>query len=396
MSSNLNSNKIILYDVNCDINSFMAPSTVYRNLISADCWKNEKLIILETHNIGFVSLKNNKLILNHCFNFGLKYCLKNKLILKREILKFIYFKFLNKLKKKCDWLDNRLTYKIYKKAIKKFGITYIIRGTYFNDSLKALLKINKKYGVKYSLISTDPIFYQPINNPSKKLTEFEGKLINLSDKYFIPEFCIDAYKKQFNNYSNLISYCLPVAIEFNDNNLFKTEKLTFSYFGTLRKKYNLFDDYFKHLSSNQMNQLKFYGWTSDKLANRVGGKYFNPVSGNKLIDELLKADFLMVLDNPPSMTDLIPSKTIMYASTTKPIIIFGENDDSALLKFLKKIKYERYIYVKPTDSFESLDKFIKEYSNVYFDEECYKRQFDYYPSNVSLKLYKELINKKLI
>lgn len=382
--------KNILFDVNCDINSFMAPPTVYRNLISDDCWKKKELIILETHNIGFISSKGNKLMLNKSFDFGLKYCLKNSLISKIEVFKFCYFKFLNKLKKRSKWLDNQITYKIYKKAIKKCGVCYIIRGTYFNDSLKALLKINKKYGVKYSLISTDPIFYQPINKPSKKLTEFESKLIKHSDKYFIPEFCIDSYKKQFNCPNNLISYCLPAAIEFKTNDLFKTEKFTFSYFGTLRKNYSLFDDYFKYLSSNKKNKLKFYGWTSNKLANRVGGQYFNPVLGPKLIDELLKSDFLMVLDNPPSMSDLIPSKTIMYASTTKPIIVFGENDDSALLKFLKKIKYERYIYIKPTDSYELLDKFIKEYSNVSFDEECYKRQSDYYPSNVSLKIYNSI------
>ena len=72
----------------------------------------------------------------------------------------------------------------------------------------------------------------------------------------------------------------------------------------------------------------------------------------------------------------------------------SRNDDSALLKFLKKIKYERYIYIKPTDSYELLDKFIKEYSNVTFDEECYKRQSDYYPSNVSLLIYNEIFKSE--
>lgn len=384
--------QIILYDVNYDINSFMAAPTVFRNLISHDCWYKNKIIILQTHKLGFIKQVDNNFVLDKSYNFGLRYCLKNKLVKKRKIISFCFHKLLSKLQDKFFFIDNLITTRIYKKIIKQYKINYVIRGATKNDGLKALIKTKKKFGINYSVILTDPIFYFPKTN-GRRISKLEENLIKCSDSYFVPEFCFDTYTNRFNRNLNIKSFCFPVSAQLSKFDDCENNGLIISYFGTQRVDYNVFNNTFAYLAKQHRASLRLYGWGNNALVNETGGTHFNPVSGSQLICEILKANFLLAIDNPPHMTDLLPSKIVLYASTTKPIIIFGENDDSALLKFLKKIKYERYIYIKPTDSFELLDKFIKEYSNVSFDEECYKRQSDYYPSNVSQYVYNQIFGK---
>lgn len=381
----------VLIDINFKFNSFMAAPTVFRNLVSNKCWNDENIFILETHNIGFVTKKNNKFSLDKSFNFSFKQSFKKGFLKRRKIFKYFYYKTINKLQNKFPLINDFVVYKIYKKIIRKNNINYIIKCACKNEGLKPLIKAKKRLGINYSLVTTDPIFYTRSDCYNRKILKLEKKVIDNSDKYFVPEHCFDRYSQFFKN-EKILKFCIPSAFEFNEKLAFTFKLNNVSYFGTIAD-YRVFNSCLEYLCKKQELEVRMYGWIDKNKFGNFKIKYLNPITGNEFIDKLLESTYLLAFDNPKNMTDLLPSKIVSYTSTTKPIIIFGENDDSALLKYLRKIDYKRYIYLKPTDSFELLDKFVKKYSNVDFDEECYKRQSDYYPSNVSQYVYNQIFGK---
>ena len=109
---------------------------------------------------------------------------------------------------------------------------------------------------------------------------------------------------------------------------------------------------------------------------------FSPtISQNKLINEMEQSDFLVSVGNKNS--DFLPSKTIQYISTGRPIIHFSYDDYDTSLPYLNRYKNALVIYCNR--SLEENVKIIKDFtdktfSRVKFDDiyqEYFENTFEY-------------------
>ena len=74
--------------------------------------------------------------------------------------------------------------------------------------------------------------------------------------------------------------------------------------------------------------------------------YHQAVSEEKLYETVASNRFLEVFNNGEPYSHYLPSKVYLYVSFTKPIIIFGNNTDYAMKRFLKNHPFYYYFNTK--------------------------------------------------
>ena len=89
--------------------------------------------------------------------------------------------------------------------------------------------------------------------------------------------------------------------------------------------------------------------------------------------------FLIAFDNSAPFHIYLPSKSYLYASFTKPVIAFGDNETSSLKDFFSDYPY--FYYQDIHASAEGLKAFIEANGEQSFHEELYDQYLRYLPQH---------------
>jgi len=284
-----------------------------------------------------------------------------------EILKNGKFSFL----KKCRLFFKKILY-IVKIKIKKKNISFqpggdamiekilrkekpgvIVSFTY--DPSRELNDFCNSKNIPYFDMRYDTRITAPDVN-KEKMYIAEKYAMEHSQGYFVPSFFMDDYKKHFDS-KKLIGYNLPLVINKETVKkalLHAEEKYKFSYFGQIQSF--RYPEKMKDLFIKLKCKLDvFY------TGRENWGELFNnheALIGEELYQAVANSKFLVAFDNGHPYEHYLPSKAYLYVSFTKPIIVLGDNENSALKSFLKD--YPNYYYQNINEPLDGLIDFIED------------------------------------
>lgn len=310
-------------------------------------------------------------------NNTLTFFQKVRLIFNKYILNFA------RLIKKGDELDRRSNNKYLNQIIKNEKPDLIVFFVYTPKTDYADVCI--KNNVDYVFMLYDTFIARPGVDKKVYLPK-EKYVIDNSKAYFIPEFFADEYFKIFGT-EKIISFNLPLLIEKKDvESAYKNKKnFEFTYFGQIQdfrngeKIHGIFEELNK--------KLDVFTSSDDRHSDDVFIVH-NALTKDELYSTVAGSKFLVAFDNSAPYNMYLPSKAYLYVSFTKPVIIFGDNDKSALKDFLKD--YPLWYYQKINEPTDGLIEFINENQYSGFDENIYSKYTDFLPEK-ALKTYSKII-----
>ena len=261
---------------------------------------------------------------------------------------------------------------------------------FFNISpIKHFSNLCKKMNIPYISMLYDTYIERPGIN--QKELEIEKNEIKHSVAYFVPDFFAKTYFEYY-EYKNIYSYHLPLLIPKNYviRAYQKSKpKYKYTYFGQIQNFRN--GDRIKGIFQNLGFTLDIF--STEKRDSDSVFLYHGAVSGEELYETVASSKFLIAFDNGVPYSHYLPSKAYLYVSFTKPIIVFGNNSESALLDFLKNYPFCFYFNIETTTS-EELLSFINSSLPDCFNEKIYSQYGDYLPEN-ALKRITNLVNAEI-
>jgi len=267
------------------------------------------------------------------------------------LIKQIYYYILKKLGLNSN---NELANRNYlKKIIKKEKPDIIF---FYTFSPRAdLAKMCKKLKLPYIQVLYDTYITRPDVNFEIGLKN-EMYVMDNSIGYFVPKH---VYKEYLSIYKNKrftwYEYPLIIDKELVENTYMcnKDRLYDFTYLGQIQtfRNGNRVKEILKQLD------LTLHIFCIDNYQNQEGFVYHPGVTGQELYNVIVQSKFLVVFDNSVPYNNMLPSKAYSYVSFTKPIIVFGDNTESALISFLQE--YPCYYYHHFGDSLDGLIEFIK-------------------------------------
>ena len=281
---------------------------------------------------------------------------------------------------------NKQKHRIIKKIIKKEKpdlVAFLI----YTPNIECS-KICQDLLIKHVFILYDTYLARPQIDKAK-VVETERKLIDKSLGYFIPSFFYDEYKKTYGDFK-VYSYNLPLVIEEKTvKDSYKGEHIGFDYLylGQIQefRNENRIKSIFEKL------HLKLDIFTSQSTQSDEVFTVHSSISGEELYRTIANSRFLVAFDNSSPYNHYLPSKVYLYVSFTKPIIAFGDNENSALIDFFKG--YPHFYYQNINCSTEGLMSFINsETINRSFDSVTYKKYIQFSPKYAATDLVKKLLN----
>ena len=324
-------------------------------------------------------------------NIKTKNYLKSKEISVGIKMRYIFFKFLHNisnllhLKRGVARFDN-LSY--IKSIIKKEKPNLVVFFTF--NPCKSYAKYCKAENIPYISVLYDTYIGRPELNIDKayRLEEF---VIKNAKGYFVPNFFYDLYREVY-RFNNIYSFNLPLLIEKYDViNAYqnRVKKADFAYFGQIQSFRN--GEAVKGILSNL--KIKLDVFSTNKYQSDNTFIVHPAVTKNELYEIVAGSKFLVAMDNSVPYQNYLPSKAYLYASFTKPIIAFGDNQDSALISFFKD--YPNFFYQNINQPVDGLVEFLGKNFSDTFDENCYSKYLQYLPKTALNPLI-ECINKSLI
>ena len=238
---------------------------------------------------------------------------------------------------------------------------------------KGFSRVCKRRNIPYISMLFDTFIDRP--HITQKEAAIENDEIVNALGYFVPDFFMDGYRKHY-DHQNIYPFKLPLLIP-KDNvlqaykNVEKT--LDFTYFGQLQSFRN--GDRIKEIFKELGATLDIF--STEKHPSDNTYIFHNAVSQEALYKTVASSDFLVAFDNSKPYDQYLPSKAYLYVSFTKPIIVFGDNKDSALRRFLAEYPLSFYYDINES-SLDDLKAFIEEKHNG-FSEELYEKFIDYLP-----------------
>ena len=239
---------------------------------------------------------------------------------------------------------------------------------------KHLAKICKDNGIKNYWMLYDTF----VSRPGLDITDavsIEETAMKESLGYYVPSFFYDDYRKYY-CCDKLKSYNLPLLIPKNDvvDAFNKHEDAyEYTYFGQVQSFRNA--DKIKELC--RKIHVKIDVFTTDDLESDDVFVVHKALSGEQLYQVAAHSKYLIVFDNGKPYENYLPSKVFLYVSFTKPVIAFGDNKDSALLRFFKS--YPCFFYQDFNESFSGLVDFLNENVSSSFDQNIYDSYNQYLP-----------------
>lgn len=252
---------------------------------------------------------------------------------------------------------------------------------------KRYAEICKESNTKYAYMLYDTFLARP--GVDKKVCSIKEKyVIENSEAYFVPSFFADDYYNEYGR-GKIIGFDLPLLVEKEDvETAYKNKKIfEFSYFGQIQNFRN--GDKIRQIFVKLGIKLDVFT-SSYECESDETFVIHNVLKGNELYSAVAGSKFLVAFDNSVPYNMFLPSKACLYVSFTKPIIIFGDNDKSALKDFLKD--YPKCYYQNINEPSDGLLEFINNNQKSEFDEKIYSEYLNYLPCN-SLKKFAEFIQK---
>lgn len=295
-------------------------------------------------------------------------------------IKYLLYKILNKLHlKKAD--DYFVDYLKRARKIFKFDFACFCVNSPKINVTRWLNSKNIPYVFfMHSTWIDDPRFR------SEDIYPIENEIIKGSYKYFVPSFFFKKYKNTY-NHKQLQPYNLPLLIDKKDvldayKHQTSNKQYDFAYFGalqTFRNERKIFD-IFKKMNA------KIDVFCYDNFESHLAVIKHNAVSEKEFLNALSSSRFLVIFDNSAPFNHYLPSKCYTYVSFCKPIIVFGDNEKSATIDFLKDYPY--YFYQKIGQDIDGLLNFINTFSSIEieYDEKIYSKYKKYSPHDSLLNI----------
>ncbi len=246
---------------------------------------------------------------------------------------------------------------------------------------KEYVELCKKYRIPYIFILYDTYIGRPkINKETAYKTE--RFVIENSEGYYVPDFFYNLYSNTY-NCDKVKCMNLPLLTPEKDViEAYKncTEKIEFAYFGLMQSFRNV--EEIKKLLQSLGIKLDIF--STEKYESDETFQVHPAITQKELYSVVAGSKFLVVLDNSFPFQEYLPSKSYLYASFTKPIIAFGDNETSALQDFFDGYKWFYYQNIKM--STDGLVEFLnREFPNV-FDVENYSKYLQYLPEKALTSL----------
>ncbi len=242
-----------------------------------------------------------------------------------------------------------------------------------------------KHKIPYISILYDTYIGRPKLNQDDayKLEKFVAEN---SQGYYIPDFFYSLYEETY-RCDKIQSMPLPLLIPQKDvlaayEN--KTNDFSFTYFGHIQSFRN------RDAVKNILKQLdiKVDVFSTEKYESDETFKINAAVTKEELYGIVANSKFLIAIDNSFPYQDYLPSKVYLYVSFTKPIIVFGDNEKSALKEFFKDYPYIYYQNInEPVDG---LANFLKQDFPEGFSLDCYQKYSQYLPESAMKSLVKNI------
>ncbi|MEE1060956.1 MAG: hypothetical protein UH080_03905 [Ruminococcus sp.] len=195
-----------------------------------------------------------------------------------------------------------------------------------------------------------------------------------SQGYFVPSFFFDKYTEYYKS-DKLIKYDLPLLIDKLDvlKAYDNPKQYLFTYFGQIQSFRN--SDNIKQIFHKITYTLDIF--TTQNIASDEIFKVHPAVTKDELYSIVAGSKFLVAIDNSVPYNEYLPSKVYLYASFTKPVIAFGDNNTSALRTFFKDYPY--FYYQNINESLDGLLEFLNADFPNEFEESVYSDYIQFSP-----------------
>jgi len=269
--------------------------------------------------------------------------------------------------------------------LEKPSMVCLFTGTPDPDYVKACLKCKTPYiNMLYDTYIERP------NKNKEAVFQTESYVLKHSVGYFVPGFFYKGYISFYNS-SKLKSYNLPLLID--KDTVLKAYKeastpYEFTYFGQIQK----FRNGDKISAILKRLELVIDIFTTQKIESNDVFRVHPAVTGDDLCNIVAGSKYLIAIDNSAPYDHYLPSKAYLYASFTKPIIIFGDNETSALKDFFKDYPFCYYQHLD--EPLDGLVDFLAKPFPTGFNNDIYSQYLQYLPQN-ALKPILELIDEAL-
>lgn len=212
--------------------------------------------------------------------------------------------------------------------------------------------------------------------------EIESYVINKSAGYFVPNFFYNGYLENYST-SKIKKYNLPLLIdEYDVAHAYaqSTEDTGFCYFGQIQAFRNA--EEIKKIFCEMELKLNIYS-TEQKESDDVF-VFHKAVTGKDLYNVVVGSRFLVAFDNNYPYDRYLPSKAYLYVSFTKPVIVFGNNESSAIKDFFSDYPY--FYYHKIGEPTKGLYEFMLNVDANKFEKDVYLKYTPYSPENALIPL----------
>ncbi len=316
-------------------------------------------------------IKNKSLTLFQKFMLILKKCLLN------------FAKLINKEDEFNRRVNSKHLYKIIKKEQPDLIVFFV-----FTPKVE-YTDICIKTGQSYVFMLYDTFIERPGIDRNVYFPK-EKYVIDNSKAYFVPGFFADEYYKIYGS-EKINSFNLPLLIEKKDvENAYKNKiDFEFTYFGQVQSFRN--GEKIRKMFAELNKKLDIFTSSRDCQGDDVFIIH-DAITRDELFSTVAGSKFLVAFDNSVPYNMYLPSKVYLYVSFTKPVIIFGDNEESAIKNFMRD--YPQSYYQNINESFDGLIEFINRNQSSSFDEKVYLKYAKYLPEN-ALKGYSETIDALL-
>lgn len=258
-----------------------------------------------------------------------------------------------------------------KKVIKKSKPDLIVFFTYTPNKRYADICID--CNIPYIYMLYDTFIARPDVDIKSNLAG-ESYVMEHSQGYFVPSFFFDKYTEYYKS-DKLIKYDLPLLIDKLDvlKAYDNPKQYLFTYFGQIQSFRN--SDNIKQIFHKITQSLDIF--TTQNIDSDETFKVHPAVTKDELYSVVAGSKFLVAFDNSVPYNEYLPSKVYLYASFTKPVIAFGDNDTSALRTFFKDYPY--FYYQNINESLDGLLEFLNADFPNEFEESVYSDYIQFSP-----------------
>ena len=216
----------------------------------------------------------------------------------------------------------------------------------------------------------------------------EKAVIDHSSGYYVPSCFFKGYPETYRS-NHLHAYEFPLLIDKEAvmrHTCKNPIRYDFSYFGQLQ----VFRNIEKVRDICKQAGICIDIFTADELKNDDVFHVHAPIKGDQLYTVISQSQYLIAFDNSVPYENYLPSKSYLYVSFTKPVICFGDNNDSAIKRFFRD--YPLFYYQDLNADTHGLLRFLENITYSGFDEALYSKYLNCAPETALEAISKNINN----